>query len=601
MSQRETTGETVKQACSRPLTFGALVLTFVTCGLLADVVHLKNGNQIQGEILRDDGANIVIRFPGGTLRLRRRDILKVERQQRSDYLVEEGEKQLRRGSHDAAIDSFEAALREDPGAPRVAALLYSAKKAKLSSLFRSGQFAESKAQAERLLQANPEDDEVKDHVQLVERTLKEASEEEARARVDLGAGAFDQAIQRLHHLYDRFPDRRDRVGEMLGRALMGKAHQLFRDKEWDAAAERYYAAVRASPSMLVDAQARYVISRTITLRHAAEANDLERLEDLALQGLEIAPGDDVLRYYYGLALEGKGEPGDAAAEYAAILARPPRRGDDPAKLRKQVEAKLAGSPNRRDSKPSTRSSAISGLVAFDSPRFTVSATTPALATELSAASEQHYRTIFRRLGCVDHPRSRIQVIAYRDRRRYAAATRYGAWSAGTHQLKRHVLRALSEHRILCHQDQDDLLTGVLPHEIAHVLLPHRLNYPDAIPLWANEGFAVVMQPTFYHSRFRQLLRHQIKAQGLIPFEDLLTKSTYPARSLRLFYAQSYSLVEFLIRLKGLDRFLEFTRSVSKEDATLEEALEKSFRIAGIAALQNRWIAWFEHQYGREAL
>jgi len=62
--------------------------------LVADVVVLKNGNEIQGEILKDGEEGIVLKFPGGVLELPRKQVKEVKRQPRIQYLLEEGEKEV---------------------------------------------------------------------------------------------------------------------------------------------------------------------------------------------------------------------------------------------------------------------------------------------------------------------------------------------------------------------------------------------------------------------------------------------------------------------------------------------------------------------------
>ena len=65
--------------------------TRATSALKADVVVLKNGHEIQGEVLRETATEVVVRFPGGILRLKQKQVDRVERQSRLTYLLEDAE------------------------------------------------------------------------------------------------------------------------------------------------------------------------------------------------------------------------------------------------------------------------------------------------------------------------------------------------------------------------------------------------------------------------------------------------------------------------------------------------------------------------------
>lgn len=103
------------------------------------------------------------------------------------------------------------------------------------------------------------------------------------------------------------------------------------------------------------------------------------------------------------------------------------------------------------------------------------------------------------------------------------------------------------------------LTAVLPHEITHVVVGSRFNI-RRLPPWANEGMAVLAEPrTQIDAHLHNLVR--FRSQGLLfSAEELLSLYEYPdRRSMGAFYAQSTSLMEYLVKLKGPHEVTAFLR------------------------------------------
>ena len=96
-----------------------LPLTLLLIGLPpartpADVVILKNGNQVQGIVVQEGRRHLTVQIPNGLLRIPRREVLRIESESRHDYLVAEAQKSNRRREFSGAIEHYQNALREDP-------------------------------------------------------------------------------------------------------------------------------------------------------------------------------------------------------------------------------------------------------------------------------------------------------------------------------------------------------------------------------------------------------------------------------------------------------------------------------------------------------
>lgn len=134
-----------------------------------------------------------------------------------------------------------------------------------------------------------------------------------------------------------------------------------------------------------------------------------------------------------------------------------------------------------------------------------------------------------------------------------------------------------------------LLEYVLPHELTHVVLVTELN--DTLPRWADEGAAMLSESR--SQQLRQLLRVKqlIKAGSVIPFDQLFSMRRYPRKKdgLQAFYAQSFTLCEFLIERGGRGRFLQFVQE--GRSGNWDRLIERHYKLKDAEALQAAWSEW----------
>lgn len=142
-----------------------------------------------------------------------------------------------------------------------------------------------------------------------------------------------------------------------------------------------------------------------------------------------------------------------------------------------------------------------------------------------------------------------------------------------------------------------LLEYVLPHELTHAVLVTALG--EALPRWADEGAAMLSESQSQKHRHRLRAHQLLKTGKLIPLGELLNTAEYPAKKSQLhaFYAESFTLCEFLIIKGGAVRFLEFVKDGHAEGwdrAILRhyklqnaQALERAFSDSLQARIENR--------------
>ena len=124
---------------------------------------------------------------------------------------------------------------------------------------------------------------------------------------------------------------------------------------------------------------------------------------------------------------------------------------------------------------------------------------------------------------------------------------------------------------------DNLAWGkrAMAHELAH-LVTYQMTYNpySDIPTWLNEGLSMYAEGSL-DPTFRSLLDKAISEDKLISVQTL--SSNFPAdpEEARLSYAESYSLVEFLIQHYGQEKMLSLL-STFKQGSTYDNALEEVY-------------------------
>ena len=114
-------------------------------------------------------------------------------------------------------------------------------------------------------------------------------------------------------------------------------------------------------------------------------------------------------------------------------------------------------------------------------------------------------------------------------------------------------------RIHLHCDDVNMLTAILPHETTHVVLAGEFG-EQLLPRWADEGMAVLTEPRERIERHHENLLTCRQAGEFFRIQDLLQfQEHYPtdARYIRVFYARSVALVEFLTNQRGPQTFTQF--------------------------------------------
>jgi hypothetical protein len=208
------------------------------------------------------------------------------------------------------------------------------------------------------------------------------------------------------------------------------------------------------------------------------------------------------------------------------------------------------------------------------------------AERLLVAAERARSRIYVRWFGKDGPTwdVRCDLYLYADGGSYRAATGLPDSAPGYAQSTSEGQRIIAR-RIDLRGDWPSLLEGVLPHEVTHIVMAD-LFAGGPVPCWANEGIAVLNEPTARIALHLQNLPRYRDEGVLFSVRELVEQAAYPEpRYLAVFYAQSVSLVQFLAREKGAAALPEFLRCACR--AGFGAALRRHYGMT-VDELEQRW-------------
>ncbi len=146
---------------------------------------------------------------------------------------------------------------------------------------------------------------------------------------------------------------------------------------------------------------------------------------------------------------------------------------------------------------------------------------------------------------------------------------------------------ITARRVKLRADHPTLIEAVLPHEVTHVVLAD-LFPSQQIPRWADEGIAVLSEPTAEQARRAADLDAALDGGKIFSIEHLMVRDYPEGPFWGLYYAQSISLTSYLVDLGTPAQFIDFLKGSQRKGTEAE--LRRVYGIDGHADLQARWLA-----------
>jgi len=177
---------------------------------------------------------------------------------------------------------------------------------------------------------------------------------------------------------------------------------------------------------------------------------------------------------------------------------------------------------------------------------------------------------------------RAKIYIYDSLREYQASTGQPAWSYGVAMPGKKTIYTFSDAR--------DFVDSTLPHEIGHIIFREFVGFNNqAVTLWLEEGVASHQQKIKYSSANFEL--KQALTQGSFINLEKLSQTNYyllnNERSVRLFYLEAYSVIDFLLKEFGRENFVSFCQNL-RDQKDLRSAIALNYPFSTIKELDSAW-------------
>jgi hypothetical protein len=136
--------------------------------------------------------------------------------------------------------------------------------------------------------------------------------------------------------------------------------------------------------------------------------------------------------------------------------------------------------------------------------------------------------------------------------------------------------------------------GAMTHELTHIVIHQVIFNPYSdLPVWLNEGLAMYSEGSLT-SQFTVPLKSAISRNTLISVRSIASPFSADSNKANLSYAESYSLVDYLVKQYGPPRMLNLLQTF-QSGSTYDGAFQKVYGF-DMDGLNSQWRAWVPDQY-----
>jgi len=179
---------------------------------------------------------------------------------------------------------------------------------------------------------------------------------------------------------------------------------------------------------------------------------------------------------------------------------------------------------------------------------------------------------------------KVSVFFANNQDTYQRLTGRPAWSGGT--------ASLTERKIYLFKSEEAF--GILAHELTHIYFDSFFPSDRTSPLWLSEGMATYIQSERGHSTPAWLAQNLalLEKGGGFKLDDLIRIDNMQGAdedNVRLWYAQSYSIVRFLSHMKAGEAFYTFCKRL-RDGTPVHQALYQAYGMPynKVSSLEYAW-------------
>ena len=574
----------------------ALLLLLLAAHVGGDVVHLKTGSALRGEVVSEDARSVVLRTPHSLLTIPRADVDRIERETPAQTLKGLAREALRRRRYDRALEHLLEALQANPADAELRGLLRSAYRGRIGTLLRQGRYQEAWTVMDQAAGAGLSAADLEAVGAELAQRQGEFERLRATAESAVEVGQYRRALDSYRRLLLLAPARRAQLLEAQARTYLQYGDSLFRQGDFEQARTQYQEALRLDPELLPQLENKLIASTLSVineeLEQATEPLPPERALALAreLQRLvALKPDLPHIHLLMGVVYEHLRRPALALSEYQQVLGETVPGATLPERVveaRRRAQALISRTPLRVDAATQGEDWTYSepGDWQVDrSPHFRLYHHNPRVSSRLLAAAEYHLRHQAPFFGLDPGAVWEVDIFLYRDAQAYQQATGRPTWSPGVSTFT----RADDTVQVAIHTHQQARLLGqtVIPHELGHLLLARVTDYAPDIPLWLQEGVAVSQEPAFKRDYLLREVAARRSADSAMSLAEVLRATTYPeAEDVDHYYGLCYSLVQYLLSRADFEHLRRFALEARRD---LPGALKRHYGMT-VEDLERAW-------------
>lgn len=178
---------------------------------------------------------------------------------------------------------------------------------------------------------------------------------------------------------------------------------------------------------------------------------------------------------------------------------------------------------------------------------------------------------------------RAKIYVYDNAGDFKTATGNPGWSAGA--------AIPGMKTIATYPYAQGFFETILAHEMGHIIFREFVGFDNyALPLWLEEGVACYQEKVPSYAMINAFLKQEMEKGNFMTLERLSNFNPMLVadnQSAQLFYAEAFSIVNFLIKEFGKDKFVLFCQNL-RDKKNLEGAIRATFPFNNLQELEDAW-------------
>lgn len=202
--------------------------------------------------------------------------------------------------------------------------------------------------------------------------------------------------------------------------------------------------------------------------------------------------------------------------------------------------------------------------------------------ELINRAENYYNSIVDELGFRRFDfwswENRAKIYLYKDNTAYIKDSHRAAWSGASVSVKARTIKT--------YIGQNNFFDSILPHEMTHIIFREFIGDRNDLPLWLDEGIASSQEKSSLATRM-EVAGEIINQNNYLRFNNLFEVRDYTLIVPHMFYAESASIIVFLIKEYGSEKFRDFCRKL-RDKEPWKQALLGAFKFSNFQEMETAW-------------